>query len=173
MSKSRYGAIQYYASLFAQDHLGCLHATLSQLWWQIGLELLNQVAKKARQFFEAQHSTPRGSHLKASLATRQESGVHSPEWNFRSKAALDRDREDVIDPALHRQLVLYCLSSKESKPFALYLIASRCGARPQQIREVTASTSIAPARPGSSNRIRPWRRRRSLWWSIYILAFRL
>ena len=47
-------------------------------------------------------------------------------------------RDDVIDLDTHRKLVNYCLASPESKPFALYLIASRCGARPQQIREVTA-----------------------------------
>lgn len=47
-------------------------------------------------------------------------------------------RTSVIDESVHQQLVLHCLKLDESKPFALYLIASRCGARPQQIRDVTA-----------------------------------
>lgn len=37
----------------------------------------------------------------------------------------------------HVQCVTACQMNPTSRPFALYLIASRCGARPRQIREVT------------------------------------
>jgi integrase len=47
-------------------------------------------------------------------------------------------RESVIDPSIHGKLVNHCMSIPDARPFALYLIASRCGVRPQQIREVTA-----------------------------------
>lgn len=47
-------------------------------------------------------------------------------------------RDDVMPAGVHQKLVHECLSRSESRPFALYLIALRCGARPQQIREVTA-----------------------------------
>jgi integrase len=48
-------------------------------------------------------------------------------------------RNAVVPPGVHRQLVEACLASRQSRSFALYLIASHCGARPQQIREVTAA----------------------------------
>ncbi|MFG0261877.1 MAG: tyrosine-type recombinase/integrase [Novipirellula sp. JB048] len=47
-------------------------------------------------------------------------------------------RSGVIDPELHSKLVEDCLRSTRSRSFAIYLIASHCGARPQQIREITA-----------------------------------
>jgi integrase len=45
-------------------------------------------------------------------------------------------RTHTIDYATHKQLVLDAMQSDKSRSVALYLIASRCGARPQQIREV-------------------------------------
>jgi integrase len=47
-------------------------------------------------------------------------------------------REGVIDPETHGRLVRAAMESKQSRSFAVYLIASHCGARPQQIREITA-----------------------------------
>ena len=47
-------------------------------------------------------------------------------------------REGVIDSSTHAKLIEHLRKTPEARPFALYLIASRCGARPQQIREVTA-----------------------------------
>jgi integrase len=47
-------------------------------------------------------------------------------------------REGVITPEVHRQLVQAAMASVQSRSFAVYLIASHCGARPQQIREITA-----------------------------------
>lgn len=46
-------------------------------------------------------------------------------------------RTQTIDYETHRRLVLDAMASGKSRSFALYLIASRCGARPQQIREVS------------------------------------
>lgn len=45
-------------------------------------------------------------------------------------------RDTLMPDETHASLVRHCMQRKESRPFALYLIASRCGARPQQIREV-------------------------------------
>lgn len=47
-------------------------------------------------------------------------------------------REVVIPKDIHRAMISKCLSRAESKPFALYLMASRSGARPQQLRELTS-----------------------------------
>jgi integrase len=52
-------------------------------------------------------------------------------------------RERTITYEEHTRLVAKARSQRHGKPFALYLIASRCGARPQQIRDVTAE-HIAP-----------------------------
>jgi integrase len=46
-----------------------------------------------------------------------------------------KPRMVVIQPGEHRALVAE--ARKHNPPFAMYLIASRCGARPAQIREVT------------------------------------
>ena len=46
-------------------------------------------------------------------------------------------RTNTIDYETHKRLVLDAMSSNKSRSFALYLIASRCGARPQQIRDVS------------------------------------
>lgn len=43
----------------------------------------------------------------------------------------------IITPEEHRALVL--AARKHNAPFAMYLIASRCGARPKQIRTLTAA----------------------------------
>ncbi|QDV55475.1 tyrosine-type recombinase/integrase [Rosistilla oblonga] len=48
------------------------------------------------------------------------------------------NREGVIDPNTHRRLVQAAMASDKSRSFACYLIASHCGARPQQIRDITA-----------------------------------
>jgi integrase len=47
-------------------------------------------------------------------------------------------RQEIIDPTVHARLIQACMASNKSRSFALYLIASHCGARPQQIRDVTA-----------------------------------
>jgi integrase len=44
----------------------------------------------------------------------------------------------VVRPEVHAMLIEHLRKTKESRPFALYLIASKCGARPAQIRNVTA-----------------------------------
>ena len=48
------------------------------------------------------------------------------------------NRQGVIDPRIHGKLVHEAMASR-NKAFACYLIASHCGARPQQIRELTAA----------------------------------
>ena len=51
-------------------------------------------------------------------------------------------RSVLIQPEDHRRMVLDCMSLENDRSFALHLIACRCGARPQQIREVTAANVI-------------------------------
>ena len=46
-------------------------------------------------------------------------------------------RVTLLSPATHEAMIMHCRSSSDARPFALYLIASHCGARPQQIRDVT------------------------------------
>jgi integrase len=51
-----------------------------------------------------------------------------------------RGRSRTITDAEHQQLIAGARSQKANGPqFAIYLIASHCGARPQQIRDVTAA----------------------------------
>jgi integrase len=45
----------------------------------------------------------------------------------------------VVRPEVHLMLIEHLRKTKASRPFALYLIASKCGARPAQIRNVTAA----------------------------------
>jgi integrase len=45
----------------------------------------------------------------------------------------------VVRPEVHAMLIEHLRKTKESRPFAIYLIASKCGARPAQIRDVTAA----------------------------------
>jgi integrase len=44
----------------------------------------------------------------------------------------------LVPPEVHATLIEHLRKTNESRPFALYLIASKCGARPAQIRDVTA-----------------------------------
>lgn len=46
-------------------------------------------------------------------------------------------RQTLIDNEVHAKLVQACMKSNKSRSFALYLIALRSGARPQQVRDVT------------------------------------
>ncbi len=48
-------------------------------------------------------------------------------------------RQGVIDPKVHGELVRSAMASSKSRSFALVLIAAHCGARPQQIREITTA----------------------------------
>lgn len=61
------------------------------------------------------------------------------------KLETPRPRQGIIAPEVHKLLVMKCLESEKSRSFAIYLIASHCGARPQQIREVTARHVLGSA----------------------------
>lgn len=51
-------------------------------------------------------------------------------------------RSTMVDSSAHGKMVQNCLEQRVDRSFSLYLIASHCGARPQQIREVTAADVI-------------------------------
>ncbi len=51
-------------------------------------------------------------------------------------------RSATVTQAQHEALVADALASGPDRSFALFLVAMRCGARPQQIRDVTASNII-------------------------------
>ncbi len=51
-------------------------------------------------------------------------------------------RSATVTQAQHEALVADALTSGADRSFALFLIALRCGARPQQLREVTASDVV-------------------------------
>ncbi len=59
------------------------------------------------------------------------------------KLAQPRPRTQTVSYSMHARLIQDCQQSDKSRSFMLYLIASRCGARPQQIREVTANHVLA------------------------------
>lgn len=58
----------------------------------------------------------------------------------RMRISAGKSRACTISDEDHRKLIEACRSQKANgKEFALYLMASKCGARPKQIREVTAA----------------------------------
>lgn len=51
-------------------------------------------------------------------------------------------RTATVDPGAHLKVIADLQKCIDDRPFALYLIASKCGARPRQIREVTTSNVL-------------------------------
>lgn len=62
---------------------------------------------------------------------------------FGLKVAEGAPRTVMVSDSAHRMLVTELLKIVDDRPFALYLIASQCGARPKQIREVTPANVLA------------------------------
>jgi integrase len=80
-----------------------------------------------------------GSNLKRALQWAVNEGliVRNPIAGLRLEEP--KPRSILVDEDAHRAMVQDCLSGNSDRSFAMYLIASHCGARPQQIREVTAA----------------------------------
>lgn len=54
-----------------------------------------------------------------------------------------KPRTSTVNPEVHRAAIADLRKCIDDRPFALYLIASKCGARPRQIREVTAANVLS------------------------------
>lgn len=101
----------------------------------------------------------RGEPRQWSLATQRDNGrviqrvlkwavdegmiLRNPISGLRFKSP--EPRSTIIDPTAHETMIRDCMSQTKDRSFALYLIASHCGARPQQIREVTVAHVIEGA----------------------------
>lgn len=140
LSETRFKTLSYYASLFAEDHPGLLASEVTIAMVQKWLSDPKPPRHEDKPDLTWSSNTQRHA---AALLRRV--------WSRAKERGFIRDnvladlrlppieyRKDVIDLSIHVKLVQKCLSRKDSKPFALYLIASRCGARPQQVRGVTA-----------------------------------
>lgn len=145
VSKERFDVLTYYASLFAQNFetmlvLEIKPSTLAK--WLI--------APKPGRMKKDDKVGP--DILWKSSTQRHAAALIKRAWKWAHNAGHIRVnaianfalpeceyRDDVIEIDVHNRLVRHCMSIPDARPFALYLIASRCGARRQQIREVTAA----------------------------------
>lgn len=76
----------------------------------------------------------RWAHAEGRISRNPLAGMRTPDGTPRSV---------VVEEAVHRKMVLHLMQCVDDKPFALYLIASKCGARPRQIREVGPTNVLA------------------------------
>lgn len=153
LSEARFAALKHYAESFVRKHASDLAMSITPA---TVIEWLNEPQraqeKKSRkpkekdakpEYRMAKWSESSKRHA-AALIKRAWKWAHNqgrlPANHLASlKLPECQYRDATIDYATHERLVLHCRQLDDSKPFALYLIASRCGARPQQIREVTAA----------------------------------
>lgn len=146
VSETRMSALIYYASCFAMDHARDVATNVKPSTVTRWLKL----PKPGRA--KADPDEPRTPITWGASSRRHASALLKRIWrwahnNGRIKLNSLADlklpeceyRDAAIDFETHEKLVNHCQSIEEARPFALYLIASRCGARPQQIREVTAA----------------------------------
>jgi integrase len=141
LSKDRFEALKYYARLFVKDYK-------TELITEIMPSTLTRWLDKKKPGKRPDEDEPilwknsSKRHCAAFLKRAWKWGHNEGFIQINRLASFklpESDiREEVITPDMHLKLVERCRSIEDSRPFALYLIASRCGARPQQIREVTA-----------------------------------
>lgn len=146
VSDARMKALIYYASCFAMDHARDVAITIKPVTVTRWLKLAKPGRAKADLDEPVTPITWRSSsrrHASALLKRIWRWAHNEGRIKLNSLADLKLPeceyRDTGIDFETHQKLVEHCQSINEARPFALYLIASRCGARPQQIREVTAA----------------------------------
>lgn len=94
--------------------------------------------KDKRRYWSIAAKRDAGQVIRSALRWAMNEGMISrnPAANLRLEQPEPRNK--TIDYETHCKLVKTAMESDKSRSFALYLIASRCGARPQQIRDVRA-----------------------------------
>jgi integrase len=94
-------------------------------------------ADKPPRYWSVAAKRDAGQLVRSALRWAMNEGMISKNPAANMRLEQPAPRTTTIDYETHKRLVLDAMSSNKSRSFALYLIASRCGARPQQIREVS------------------------------------
>lgn len=145
LSADRYAALRHYARLFVESHGGDLvtsvkPSTVSK-WLRSPKPDRNKEEDQDKPktiTWGASSQRHAAAMLKRCWKWAHDSGHTTKNTLAALKLQECEYRDDVIATGTHDALVRHCMASPDARPFALYLIASRSGARPQQIRDVTA-----------------------------------
>ncbi len=144
LSESRLAALVYYSELFRADHGDDLvssvkPSTVSRWLRESKPGRTGKDGKPGpRIVWSASSQRHAAAFLKRAWKWAHDQGFIAKNLLAGLKLKECEYRDEVMPSDVHEMLVRECLRVPESRPFALYLIASRSGARPQQIREVTA-----------------------------------
>ena len=153
VSLNRYSALKYYGSSFISEHgeslVSSIKPSIVSKW--LNTKKLGRIKKDENGdevygdpiAWSSSSKRHAAAFLKRVWKWAHDRGFIPANTLAELKLTECEYRDDVIEPEIHEKLVRHCLASPESRPFAWYLIASRCGARPQQIREVTAKNVSA------------------------------
>ncbi len=149
LSTDRFSALSYYGSLFSESHGGDLVSSIKpsvvSKWLRAPKRGRTRLSESGEKIYGDSIAWSESSKRHAAAFLKRvwkwahNSGFIAVNTLAELKLAECEYRDSVIDSETHKKLVRHCMASEEARPFALYLIASQCGARPQQIREVTAS----------------------------------
>ena len=137
VSTARYVKVSRYARQFI-DWIGeskevlALHRSEILSWLNANK---NQDGKPLRSW-SVSAKRDAGQVLRSAFRWAMNEGMIGKNPAANMRLAQPTPRTNTIDYETHKRLVLEAMSSNKSRSFAIYLIASRCGARPQQIREV-------------------------------------
>lgn len=149
LSENRQAALVYYSDLFRIDHGNDLVSTVKPSTVSRWL----RSPKPGRKNKDGKYGEPiawsassqrhAAAFLKRAWKWAHDQGFVRQNLLAGLKLKECEYRDEVMPIGVHEMLVRECLKLSESRPFGLYLIASRSGARPQQIRDVTAKNVSA------------------------------
>lgn len=141
ISKERFSKFQFFANDFVAFVGGSTKAIEVSNGKVIEWLQKPRIKRKDVEELQAWSSTRQadaGSMLKSMFRWGEDTGLIGKSPLRRLKLPSRSNRVSVIPAEVHKALVTESMKSTRSRSFALYLIASQCGARPQQIRDVTA-----------------------------------
>jgi integrase len=150
LSESRLKTVVYYSDLFRLDHGDDLVSTIKpstvSRWlkepkpgrWKKTGDLEEPLKRGDPVTWSASSQRHAAAFIKRAWKWAHDQGHITANLLAGLKLKECEYRDDVLPVDVHQKLVHHCLGLPESKPFALYLMALRSGARPQAIREVTA-----------------------------------
>ncbi len=157
LSKSRYDDLERYAASFAIFYSG----PVAKITKKVVYDWLDAPKRGRRRKDDDDGNPVYGPDRVWSESAKRDAGVaikrilrwaHGEGLISRNplhslKLPEPQPRKVLIDPATHGAMVRDCMGQerKEDRSFALYLIASHCGARPQQIRDVTVEATAPNA----------------------------
>lgn len=139
ISADRFAKLSRYAKQFI-EWIGDFREVASLTRGEIFAWLNENKASRDQEprFWSVAAKRDAGQVLRSAMRWALNEGMISrnPAANLRLEQP--QPRTGTINYQMHQTLVTAAMASKKSRSFAAYLIASRCGARPQQIRDVTA-----------------------------------